>query len=124
MKKHCRKVLFEGYLRTYFIFINYFEVIYFFLFYLGLGRSRSMADVASYRCLKSDRDDETRKTMKRARSTFTRLLAVDRSTSIANVVPCRFLKSDRDDKKRKSMNRAHNTFTMASRHRSLKFQRY
>ena len=116
-------VLFEGYLRTYFIFINWFGVIYFFLFYLGLGRSRPIADVASYRCLKRDRDDETRKTMKRAHSTFTRLLAVDRSTSIANVVPCRFLKSDLADKKRKSMNRAQKTFTMTSRHRSLQFHR-
>ena len=106
------------------MFINYFKVIYFFLFYLGLGRSRPIADVASYRCLKSDRDEETRKTMKREHSTFTRLLAVDRSPSIANVVPYRFFKSDRDDKRRKSMNRAQNTFTMTSRHRSRKFHRY
>ena len=124
MKKYCRKVLFEGYLRTYFIFINDFEVIYFFLFYLGWGRSRPIADLASYSCLKRDRDDETRKTMKRAHSTFTRLLGVDRSTSTANVVPYRFLESDRADKKRKSMNLAHKTFTMTSRYRSLKFHRY
>ena len=124
MKKYCRKVLSEGYLRTYVIFINYFEVIYFFLFYLGLGRSRPIADVAFYRCLKRDRDNETRKTMKRAHSTSTRLLVVDRSTSIANVVPFRFWKSDQADNRRKSMNRAHKTFTMTSRHKSLKFHRY
>ena len=62
--------------------------------------------------------------MKRAHSTFIRLLAVDRSTSIANVVPYRFLESDRADKKRKSMNLAHKTFTVTSRYRSLKFHRY
>ena len=31
---YCHEILFEGYLQTYFIFINYVEIIFFLLFYI------------------------------------------------------------------------------------------